>query len=253
MTKKTVLALFLVVASVAVWGQTYSNIDDSSAEDNGLAGAVGWGSCVACAGGDTMASILSLPAQTTPSLDGSSMGFYINGAPYADGLWWYKVGPNDAVSNFKFDFWVYFSSGTSSARALEFDTFQFIQPVEYMFGTQCNYMLGTWDVWNAGAGTWESTNAACTGFEPNTWYHLTLRFHRSSPDNYEHYDSLTIQKTGRHGRLSTTRYYFNLAYPSGPMPAEWTDNMGVQFQMDIGGGSGATMQEWVDEVTLTTR
>jgi len=246
--RKTLFAVFLVVVSITMQGQTYSNIDDSTAVDNGLAGAVGWGSCVSCAGGGSLASIASSPFQTTPSMDGASRDFYINGAPSTNGLWWYKVGPNDSVSNFDFEFWVYFNSGTRSARALEFDAFQFNKGVEYMFGTQCDYASGTWDVWNAGAGQWVHTSRTCPQFQPNTWYHLHWKFHRTSPDNKEHYDSLSVQRAGQSG----TTYYFNLAYPSGKMPTGWTENMGVQFQMDIG-GTGTAMQEWVDEVTLSTR
>jgi hypothetical protein len=219
--------------------------------DSGLANAVGWGSCVACAGGDSTGSIASSPFQTSPSVDGSSRDFYITGAPDTNGLWWYKVGPNDAVSNFEFAFWVYFDSATSFAQALEFDAFQFNKGVEYMFGTQCDYASGTWDVWNAGAGQWVHTSTGCAEFQPNTWYHLDWKFHRTSPNNYEHYDSLTVEQLGKNGRVSTTTHNFNLTYPSGAMPSGWTDDMGVQFQMDIG-GTGATMEEWVDEVTLTT-
>jgi hypothetical protein len=250
MLKKNLVA-FLLVASATMWGQTYSNINNSTAVDNGLAGAVGWGSCVTCAGGASdAATISSAPFQTTPSVDGSSRYFYINGAADANGLWWYKVGPNDAVSNFELDFWFYPNSGTLSARALEFDAFQFNKGVEYMFGTQCDYASGTWDVWNMGATQWVHTGVRCTEFQPNTWYHLSWKFHRTSPNNYEHYDSLTIEQPGNRGRLSTTTYNLNLAFPSGPMPSGWTDNMGVQFQMDIG-ATGATMEQWVDEVTLT--
>ena len=212
------------------------------------------GDCSAsnCAGGNGEATIAPPDFfQTTPSVDGSSLGLYITGAPGSDGLWWYKVGPNDAVSNFESDFWVYFNSATSSADALEFDTFQFNNGVEYMFGTQCNYLSGYWDVWNAGTTQWVQTSAQCREFQPNTWYHLRWKFHRTSPNNYEHYDSLTLEQTGYRGRQNTSTYNFNLAFPSRTMPSGWTDNMGVQFQMDIG-GDGASMEEWVDEVTLVT-
>jgi hypothetical protein len=251
MGKRILFALFLFVTSTTAWGQTYSNINDSTAVDNGLANAVGWGSCVNCAGGASTGSIASSPFQTSPSLDGASRDFYISGSPYTNGLWWYKVGPNDAVSNFDFDFWVYVNSGAPSAQALEFDAFQFNNGVEYMFGTQCDNASGTWDVWNTSKGQWVHTNFACTGFQPNTWYHLHWKFHRTSPNNMEHYDSLTIQQSDKRGRLNTSTHNFNLAFPSGPMPSGWTDNMGVQFQLDIG-GSGTSIQEWVDEVTLTT-
>ena len=250
------LALYLaLLLSSAALGQTkypYPNIDDSTAVDDSLAGAIGWGSCVTCAGGGGNATISSSPFQTRPSMDGTSRDFYINGAAYTNGLWWYKVGPNDSVSNFNFDSWVFFNSGTQYAQALEFDTFQFISGQEYMFGTQCNYALpGTWSVWNQGGHQWVPTNVACTRFKFNTWYHLIWTFHRTSPDNYEHYDSLTIEQYNGAGKLaSSNTYNFNIALPSGPTPSGWTDNLGVQFQMDIG-PTGTSMEEWVDEVTLT--
>ena len=250
MPNKTLFVLFLAVASIVARGQTYTygNLNNSTAVDDGLAGAVGWGSCVTCAGGGSNATISTAPFQTRPALDGSSRDFYINGAAYTNGLWWYKVGPNDAVSNFQTSFWVYVNKGTQYAQVLEFDTFQFNNGIEYMFGTRCDYASGTWDVWNMGARQWVHTTIGCTRFAFNQWYHLTWNFHRSSPDNYEHYDSLTIQE---YGSNRSSSYNVNLAFPSGPVPTGWTDNMGVQFQMDIG-GTGAAMEEWVDEVTLTT-
>jgi hypothetical protein len=253
MTNKVLFTLFLIMASTTVWSQTYGSIDDSTAVDNGIAGAAGWGSCVTvtCAGGDGMGSIASSPFQTSPSVDGASRDFYINGAAFTNGLWWYKVGPNDAVSHFVLDFWVYVDNSVRSAQALEFDAFQFNNGVEYMFGTQCDYASGTWDVWNMGGRQWMQTGLACSQFQPNTWYHLSWKFHRTSPDNYEHYDSLSIQQVGKNGRVNTHTHNFRLAFPSDLMPSGWTENMGVQFQMDVS-GSGGAMQEWVDGVTLTT-
>ncbi len=244
--KKLVLC-FAMLLSSAAWGQTYSNIDDSTAVDNG---SIGWGSCVTCAGGGSNATISSSPFQTRPSMDGASRDFYINGAAYTNGLWWYKVGANDSVSNFNFDFWVYFNNGTQYAQALEFDTFQFISGQEYMFGTQCDYASGTWDVWNQGAHAWVHTSVACIRFKFNVWYHITWAFHRDS-NNYEHYDSLTVTQYNNSGKVANSNTYnFNLAFPSGPTPAGWGDDLGVQFQMDVG-PTGASMEEWVDEVTLT--
>jgi hypothetical protein len=192
-------------------------------------------------------TIASSPFQTTPSVDGASRDFYINGTEYTDGLWWYKVGPNDAVSNFQLDFWVYFSN-TKQAQAMEFDTFQFNGSNEYMFGTQCDNAYGTWDVWNAGGGKWAHTNFKCNQFQASKWYHVTLKFHRSTPDNFEHYDSITIQPAGSF--LKST-YNFNLAYASEPLPPGWSENMGIQFQLDVG-PTGTPLEAWVDEVTLTT-
>ena len=249
--KILLLSLVLLVSSVALT-QTFSNIDDSTAVDNGAAGAVGWGSCVSCAGAGSNATIASSPFQTHPSVDGASRDFEINGSAYTDGLWWYKVGPHDMDTHFQFDFDLWVAANTSAAQALEFDVFQFVSGQEYMFGTQCNYAAGVWDVWNQKTLKWVATRTACTKFKANTRYHLTFVLHRDSSGN-EHYDSLKIvQYSSQYvNQVATSNTYsWGLSYPSGPTPPGWTDNLGIQFQMDIG-SSGAEMQQWVDEVTLT--
>lgn len=208
--------------------QVHSNIET---QDN-------WGWCVTCAGGanNQATTVSSLASQ--PSLQGQSRMFSIDGGAYADALWWDKLGANDEATNFVFDFWLNVGSTTDKAQALEFDTFQFNQGVEYMFGTQCDYGSGTWDVWNV--RHWAHTTVPCVPFEPGTWYHIVWTFHRT-PDGEQHYDTLAI---------NDTVHQVGVSYPSAPLPQGWTDNLGVQFQMDIGSES-ASMEEWVDEVTLT--
>jgi len=153
------------------------------------------------------------------------------------------------VTHFQFSFDLWVASDTAAAQALEFDTFQFVNGQEYMFGTQCSYAAGVWDVWNQKAQKWVRTASSCTRFQADTRYLLTFLFHRDARGN-EHYDSLKIVQYSGNGRSSSKTYSWDLSYPSGPTPLGWTDNMGVQFQMDIG-ASGAQMQEWVDQVTLT--
>ena len=249
LVSKCALIFVVLGFAIAAWpATTYSNLDDSTLVDNGV---VGWGSCVPCAGGSsTNASIASSPFQSSPSVGGDSRDFYINGAAYSDALWWYKVGPNNAASNFKFDFWLNTDSTTQSAQALEFDTYQFISGREYMFGTQCDYASATWDVWNAGTLQWTHTAVPCTKFTPHLWYHVILAFHRTA-DTKEHYDTLTIIHYNSNGAYSgTTNYTFNKTFPSQLTPPGWGDDLGVQFQMDIG-AKGTQMQEWVDLVSLT--
>jgi hypothetical protein len=235
---------------MAAWATSkYSKIEDSTKADNG---GVGWGSCVDCAGGGSNnASIASSPFLNPPSKDGASRDFYISGEAYSNALWWYKVGANNATSHFTFDFWLNVDASTTAAQALEFDTFQFVQGRQFMFGTQCNYAAGVWDLWNAATGRWVHSNIGCSKFTPGVWYHITMSFHRSAPDNYQHYDKLSVTQYNARGRLVSSRSYnLNRAYPSGVTPAGWGDNLGVQFQMDIG-AAGAQMQEWVDQVSLT--
>jgi hypothetical protein len=248
------LVLVLVLACGPAWTQTvYSNLDDSNAIDMGGT-STGWGWCTTCAGGlpeaEAMAIINTANNVTTPSWDGASREFHITGPAYANGLWWYKVGPNDAVSHFAFSFWVQFDSGSVNAQAMEFDAFLFVGTTKYTFGTQCNYVEAVWDVWNEGADSWERTRVPCRKFQPGEWYHLTMTFHRT-PDLNEHYDSLSIVQYNSLKRIAGSQNYtLNLTYPSGPLPTGWTENMGVQFQMDIG-PRGTEMTEWVDVVSLT--
>jgi hypothetical protein len=227
---------------------TYRNLESSTLTDDGV---VGWGSCITCAGGGSNnASIASSPFQTLPSIDGSSRDFYISGSAYSDALWWYKVGPNNAASNFTTNFYVNVSSSTQTAQALEFDTFQFVGGREYMFGTQCDYAAGTWDLWNG--LQWVHSNVPCQKFKPNTWYQVILNVHRTAADQAVHYDNLTVAQYTPNGSnvVSWNWYGLNQAYPSQPKPAGWGDDLGVQFQLD-NGSQGAQMQEWVDKVTLT--
>jgi hypothetical protein len=238
---------------------TYSKIEESTAVDNQGPNGIGWGSCVACAGGDPngIATIANAPFVTTPSKDGASRSFSISGSPYTNGLWWYKAGANNAVSHFKMDFWLNVDASTSNAQAMEFDVFQFNQHnspfptgTEFMFGTQCNYSAGVWDVWDMGHGKWLHSSIGCVRFTPDTWYHITLCFHASALGRYQHYDSLTIAQYKSNGKIAGTQSYkWGLTVGSGPMPAGWAENMGLQFQMDIA-GAGADMMEYVDNVTL---
>jgi hypothetical protein len=213
----------------------YSNIDDFSA---------GWGSCTDCAGGANNAEIYWMaPFQTTPSRDGSSTEFYVSASqPYSNVLFWEKLGAQTWATRFTWDFWVYLDSASLGAQALEYDVFQFVAGVEYMFGSQCVYASGYWDIWNQGGSGWVQTQLPCKKFTPNVWHHIVWQLHRTS-DQQVHYDSLTLD-----GVLHT----LNLTQPSGPLPTGWSDNLGVQWQIDTG-TAPLTTSEWIDNVKLTIR
>jgi len=206
---------------------------------------------VDCAGGDSSrAHIASSPFFASPSIEGNSRDFYMNGDAWSNALWWHKIGPNNAAKSFSLGFWLYVHPNTQLAQAFEFDVFQFINNRRYMFGTECSYGTGVWDIWNAGAWRWIHTNVPCKRFVPNTWYHVTMNFYRTS-DFYMHYDKLTIVQYKSDGAVAANNTYaFNQAMPSGWNPPGWQDTIGVQFQMDIA-GQGGQMQEWMDKVSLT--
>ena len=239
---KCVVVCFALLCSVSAWSATtYSRVDELQS----------WGSCVDCADGKSNnASIATSAFHENPSRDGASRDFWMSGSAYSNALWWRKLGVNNTAKSFIFDFWLKVASNTSAAQAFEFDAFQFIRGRRYMFGTQCSYGSGVWDIWNAGGWYWVHTKVPCRRFVPNVWYHIKMSFHRTS-DFYMHYDKLVIVQYKSDGKTvaASNTYSFNKALPSGWNPAGWADNVGVQFQMDIG-KYGAEMQEWVDQVHL---
>jgi hypothetical protein len=241
---KCVVVCFVLFCSVAAWSATkYSRLEESKS----------WASCIDCAGGKSNnADIASSPFHSSPSRDGSSRDFWMSGSAYSNALWWHKIGTNNTAKNFSFDFWMKVASNTSAAQAFEFDAFQFISGRRYMFGTECSYGTGVWDIWDSGNWRWIHTNVPCKRFVPNVWYHVTMTFHRTTGDKYTHYDKLAIVQYKSDGKTiaANNTYWFNKALPSGKNPAGWSDTIGVQFQMDIG-RKGAQMQEWVDQVSLT--
>jgi hypothetical protein len=223
---------------------TFSNIDDVTATDNG---GFGWGICSSCAGGQVTSTYWMAQNQTTPSRDGASTELFMSGQGYSNVLYYNKLGAYDTASHFTWDFWVQVDSTSYHAQTFEFDTFQFLNGRRYMFGTQCNYSNGQWQIWNEGSHYWLNSGIACQKFTPGKWYHITWKFHRGTGTNTNmYYDSLMIQQQGQWGM---TRY-LNIAEPSGPLPTGWGDNLGVQFQLDLG-PSGGELHEWIDQVTLT--
>src|SRR5262245_31809256 len=111
-----------------------------------------------------------------------------------------------------------------------------------MFGSQCVYATGYWEVWNAGGGTWVQTSLPCQKFTPNTWHHIVWQTHRTT-DRQMYYDSLTLDEV---------QNTLNLSEPSGPLPAGWKDNLGVQWQIDSAAAPLAA-NVWIDKVKLTIR
>jgi hypothetical protein len=259
--KSFLSGMLLLIASAASATTPPSNatvfpqIDDSTN---------GWGSCTdpACSGGTASASVYWMQQnQTAPSLDGASTQFYVDGPAGSNVLFWNKLGAHDSLTHFQSDFWVHLdSNSTIIGQAFEFDTFQFVNGREYMFGTQCDYANGLWEVWNAQSGAWQNTGVRCPKFTPNVWYHITWNYHRGarlSNSKNQYYDNFkVVQYDANNNVVASHSYSLNLVYGSAPLPSGWNDNMGVQFQMDLNSQAGVnsnptTISEYVDKVTLT--
>ena len=201
-----------------------------------------WHTCNSpgCAGGSGQGSYWMAQHQSSPSRDGSSTEFFNSGV-WANALFTQKLGANNNVRNFLWDFYFYVDNASQNAtQALEFDAFQFIGGYNYMIGTQCDYGNHAWDYWDEAAGHWHSTGISCPKFSSNTWHHIQW-YMTTNPGSHQ-YTYVTLVVDGQsHPNLNITRNARYLA---------WGDNLGVQWQIDVN-ASGQGYHEWIDQVTLT--
>ncbi len=201
----------------------------------------GWNWChdPGCAGGSGSGTYWMAQYQSSPSRDGSSMEFFNSGV-WANALFWQKLGPNDGVHNFLWDFYFWVDDSSQHAtQALEFDTFQFVHGYNYMIGSQCDYGRGVWDTWDEASGHWMPTSIACPKFSPNTWHHI--QWYVTTNTNSHQYTYVTLVVDGQPTSPNVTR---NARYLG------WSDNVGVQWQLDVN-ASGQGYHEWVDSATLS--
>ena len=212
--------------------KVFSNIDDRG----------NWSYChnPGCAGGSGKGTYWMAEHQSSPSRDGASTEFYNSGV-WANALWWQKLGANDGVHHFLWDFYFQVNDNAkNAAQALEFDTFQFVHGYNYMIGTECNIKGGgVWDTWNGTSGKWAHTSIPCSGFSPNTWHHI--QWYMTTNASAHTYTYVTLVVDGKAYGVNVTQHAKDLG---------WSDNMGVQFQMDVD-ASGEGFHEWTDAVKLT--
>jgi hypothetical protein len=273
-THFTALALLLCCAAAAQTpprnAKVYSNIEQSS----------NWKLCTgACAGGTDPISVNILLNQRSPSRDGNSTGLYVQGNAWTDALFIRELGAYNTAQNFQSDFYFYQSSSASKiGQAFEFDTFQFLNnvqgapgPVEFMWGTQCDYSQngGVWNIWDQDLGQWiPMYNMPCVNpyraqFRTGVWYRVIWTLHRVPPGTNLTYGGMSfdsvriIEYGGYRGRVSSDHtYQVNSVRRAGPLPSGWSDQLGVQFQIDLNGNANTSgypnaITEWVDKVNLS--
>lgn len=201
----------------------------------------GWQSChdPGCAGGSGNGSYWLAQNQSQPSLSGASNQVYNSGV-WANALWWKKVGANNNVTNFLWDFWVQLDGNAAgAAQALEYDAFQFVGGYNYMIGSQCNVAAGVWDLWDELNGHWIHSTIPCHGFAAGTWHHI--QWYMTTNHTNQTYRYVTLVVDGVPHTINKTYNAKNL---------HWGDNLGCQFQLDVN-ASGTGYSEWYDNVTLT--
>lgn len=240
------------VPSPLAGNHLFPNADDDQSGDGGV--THGWGQCGNCAGGNN--STVSHQFGQNPTKDGNgSILLNVTGGNFANGLFWYKVGPQNSYQNFLWDFWFQLSSNTAGdAQAIEFDLFQAVSGKKYMFGTQCNYARGTWQAWNDVTTTWvdaipntatdqnpTGTPISCGAFSTGTWHHAQFFVQRTFGGRLQ-YGNVTIDGV-------TTQW--NITAPASN--TSWADILGIQHQLDTNNHftGTTTLQEWADIDNMT--
>lgn len=187
----------------------------------GLGGAISW----------------MAPFQTTPSLDGSSAGFFIGGSTgYSNALWWKSIGGGSKVSHFQYDFWVYVSDPTLP-QSLEFDMNQSFGGHRWVFGTQCDFKdSGKWDLWDSTSNKWQPSAVPCHQFAAKAWTHVVWTFERVGTQ--VHYVSLQLNGV----TIPVNMYWgYQASYPD--------QDINMAFQMD-GDFRQDPYNVWLDKVTV---
>lgn len=199
-----------------------------------------WQTCASCAlagGSGPSVNHYMWAGVTSPSLDGDSTQFVINGGfPYADAIWWKQLGGDSNAAHFLYDLYFYIAD-TGASEALEFDVNQSTGGRKYTFGTQCGVNYDhQWDVWDTAGYHWRPTGVPCNVL-PNTWNHYTGEFYRANGR------TTVVSIT-----LNGVKSYVNATYNSIPSRAY---EVNVVFQMDQTAVHRA-YSVWLDQVSLNT-
>lgn len=208
-----------------------------------------WNSCVLplCQPGGSGIPTSVAIAATGSKWPANSLKLSVSGPEWTNFLAWDKVGATSATY-FQSDFWVYLPTEVSSGgyQAVEYDIFQFMNPYEFMWGSECVFG-GEWQIWDQLHGHWLDTERAC---EMNVagWHHVQWWVHRVDGDtSCDGYPCLYYDMLGIDGVYTQ----FKLEEPAGPIPAGWGNDSGLNFQLDISGAKkSATIYEYIQKVNF---
>jgi hypothetical protein len=250
MGKKALILFVLLTAAFATQptGSTFLNVDDSR---NGwkpvciLPGCNPGGSGIPTATSQTFGN-------TSPSTDTSSMKVSVSGPSYTNALWTQIAERNDARMHFSLSAWVQPSQNANLAGSFEFDLFQFASStgIEYMWGSQCNQVNHSWQVFDQLNGRWINIPVPCQ-LNANQWNYVRWTVHRGPTGDVScsgmpcmYYDSLAI---------NGVVYAVRVKYPAGHLPKGWSSANGFQVQIDIGStNQDVTVDEYIDEANFLT-
>lgn len=187
----------------------------------------------------------------SPSLSGSSMQVSITGPAFSNALWTRLTGSQDNTIKISHDFHFFLSANATRLGSAEFDSFIFDKThnTNFMFGTQCNFVNGLWQIWNQLNNVWINTPVTCT-LVTGSWQEVALTGHRIPGDTNgcsgqpcQCFDNLTINGSA---------HAINVCEPSGPLDPTFASQTGTQVQLDIGGtgSAGSPITENIDNSTV---
>jgi hypothetical protein len=235
------LCFAMLFLSAAACAQTFN----MSMETNLAA----WNSCAlpGCDPGGTGVPTQIVMAETGTTWPPNSMQLSVTGPAWTNLLAYDKVGASTAAY-FQSDFWVYIPTANAAAnyQALEYDIFQFLAPYEFMWGSEC-VIEGQWQIWDQLHQQWLNTARACS-MPAGRWHHIQWWVHRVDGDTgCDGYPCMYFDMLGVDGVYTR----FEETEPSGPMPVGWSNNSGLNFQLDISGAEKkATATEYLQNVNL---
>jgi hypothetical protein len=220
------VSLFLLLATAAFSGTTYSHLEDRS----------GWQGCSDCAGAGGNAKYSYQQHQSSPSTDGSSIKFNLGGStPWSHALFHNRVsGGISSQTNFILDFYYYLKTPAASS-GLEIAANQAFSGRRYKWSHQCSYVSGVWKTWDATHKKWVNTSIPCRRPSAYSWHHVTFEMKRSGGKTV----FVSLTQDGH-------KYYINRSYS----PESFSDNgTSVRFQLN-GNAQETDYSGWVDKMTF---
>jgi hypothetical protein len=209
-----------------------------------------WNPCVLplCQPGGSGIPTKVLIAETGTKWPPNSLELSVTGPEWTNFLAWNKVGATTATT-LASDFWVYLPSiiTNDTYQALEYDIFEFLHPYEFTWGSQC-VIGGQWQIWDQLHGQWLNTTRACQ-MNIAGWYHVQWWVHRVNGDTgCDGYPCMYYDMLGVNGIYAQ----FETSEPAGLLPANWSNDSGLNFQLDINGAQkSATITEYIQKVNFT--
>ncbi len=234
------LAVFLSI-SVSCLAQTFNmNMDQQLTP---------WNPCVepTCdPGGSGIPNSYSI-FETGLNWPTTSLGLSMTGPAWTNFLVWDKVGATDA-GNFNSDFWAYIPAGylKTAYQALEYDIFAYNAPYRFMFGSQC-VIDAKWQIWDELHKAWLDTILPCA-LTFGAWHHIQWWVHRVSGDtSCDGYPCMYYDMLGIDGGYTL----FGTKEPAGPIPSGWSNDSGLNFQLDRSAVAGTlSVGEYIRKVNF---